>query len=251
MLLASVDQEREAFERITARATFNDSPNGPKSQGMVTLWAQRDAFDLLLISNAEKRSTALEKIARIKSIGYHDSLRSGAPEVAAMISAFNAEKANRVTSSELMALDKVAMVSLMEKSFGSDESLGISYSENAGSCFPNGDSAVCCTNYAQHIKQTLNCNVEVVGFANENNPTARVVRDHLHPGGHDFALIEGCIIVDPWIRLVASAHDQIVFDLRDENDRILAVDLYGPRERWIRIDATEDSADEPEFEMKM
>ncbi|MBN2850908.1 MAG: hypothetical protein JXK92_09620, partial [Erysipelotrichaceae bacterium] len=62
-----------------------------------------------------------------------------------------------------------------------------------------------CTNYARHVRSSLEPeghDVRIVGFANEDNPDCACVREDLHPGGHDFALVDGRYLVDPWIRLV-------------------------------------------------
>lgn len=154
---------------------------------------------------------------------------------------------------------------MMERLFGSDEALGvyfeleeggprISLSEHAAmseelgdempgtiSYLPNGGSAVCCTDYAAVIFQTLPGRVQIFGFANEENPTSRVARDDFHPGGHDFAVVDGRYIVDPWPRLVQGAFDQMVFDTQDEH-AAMALDVYGPRSCWKHMKLCEDQA---------
>lgn len=155
----------------------------------------------------------------------------------------------------------------METLFGSDEAIGIRFQvEGEGECpaykvgdilsyqewldihtndperalgidfmslMPDGSSATCCTNYARHIQRTLGEDrVAIHGFANEDNPTARIAKEKWHPGGHDFAVVDGRYIVDPWPRLVACTTEKMVWDLHDPEDGREALDLYGPPNKW-------------------
>lgn len=104
------------------------------------------------------------------------------------------------------------------------------------SVFRDGLDAICCTNYAIQVAKALPGRTQIVGFANENNPTSRVAREEIHPGGHDFAIVDGRYLVDPWIKLVAAEDDQVVFDLDDPIDAAVALDIYGPRECWESMD---------------
>ncbi|ARL04218.1 hypothetical protein [Burkholderia pseudomallei] len=154
------------------------------------------------------------------------------------------------------------MRAFAEAHFGSDEVLGVWFCGEDGarytldeadelyaclgdecppmfSLFPDGTSAITCTNYAVQVGRKLPDRTEIFGFANEHNPTSRVAREEIHPGGHDFALVDGRYLVDPWIRLVAAACDQICFDLGDPADAELVRDLYGPRECWRRMTSAE------------
>lgn len=101
--------------------------------------------------------------------------------------------------------------------------------------FPNGLSATCCTNYAMHIFTALPGRVQIYGFSNDRNPMSRVARDGLHPGGHDFAVVDGRYIVDPWIRLVAGEDGPIVLDRRQPADAVAVIDTYGPQDCWGRM----------------
>lgn len=105
------------------------------------------------------------------------------------------------------------------------------------SVFRDGLDAICCTNYAIQVAKALPGRTQIVGFANENNPTSRVAREEIHPGGHDFAIVDGRYLVDPWIKLVAAEGGQVVFDLDDPIDAAVALDIYGPRECWESMDA--------------
>lgn len=102
----------------------------------------------------------------------------------------------------------------------------------AASTLPHGGSAICCTDYATHIFLKLPGRVQIVGFHNKDNPTSRCAREEFHCGGHDFAIVDGRFIVDPWPRLVPMVMEQAVFDLTDPLDVALALDVYGPRECW-------------------
>lgn len=148
----------------------------------------------------------------------------------------------------------------LEARFGTDEALGVAirlddtdeivpvadyekrYShlgrmERPGgeSIFPDGSSAVCCTNYAAQIFRAYPGRVKIVGFANEDNPLSKVAREEIHPGGHDFALLDERYLVDPWIRLVPLEDEQIVFDLSKDSDAAKALDIYGPPACWVQL----------------
>ena len=153
----------------------------------------------------------------------------------------------------------------MERMFGSDEAMGVYFtleednarislkehaamSEKLGddmpgtiSYLPNGGSAVCCTDYAAEIFTRLPGRVQIFGFANHDNPDCKIARDELHPGGHDFAVVDGRYIVDPWPRLVCSAFDQMVFDLVGEG-AAQALKFYGPKACWQRMALCEKKA---------
>lgn len=151
----------------------------------------------------------------------------------------------------------------MERLFGTEEALGISFvcedgrkltieehdnmfaalGKDMPSCysvFANGASAICCTNYAAYIYHTLARiyeavpnRVEIFGFTNENNPSSRIAKEKIHPGGHDFAIVDERYIVDPWIRLVAMKSEQMVFNLADPDQNLLITDIYGPHYLWV------------------
>ena len=155
------------------------------------------------------------------------------------------------TLGEIMAnkLSSLATAQRLEEMFGSDEAFGITVVDERGreivatdgqpvdgqSVFPDGSSAINCTNYAEQIKDKLEGHeVQIVGFANEDNPDCAVAREEWHPGGHDFAIVDHRWLVDPWSRLVASERDQIVYDLRDLEDARLIAETYGDPLTWKR-----------------
>lgn len=156
--------------------------------------------------------------------------------------------------------NSAAMKAALDAKFGTDEALGVVFIEHPSrrvytasdvipenvdveSRFPDESSAVCCTNYAiQVVRGVYPRPARVVGFSNEDNPTSRVAREEIHPGGHDFAVVEGRYLVDPWVRLVACVSDQIVFDLQDPDDAKHVMDLYGPSDCWSEmLRATEEA----------
>lgn len=147
------------------------------------------------------------------------------------------------------------MKALLTRLFGTDAACGLSFVEDiaegeprswtaveydalpdpkpdAYSELPNGGSGVCCTDYARLVAQRLPGRVEIYGFHNEDNPTSRVAREEIHSGGHDFAVVDSRWLVDPWLVLVASEGEQLVFDLLDPTDNTLIGDIYGPLECW-------------------
>ncbi|MGX5873001.1 hypothetical protein MJ547_04465, partial [Burkholderia gladioli] len=137
-----------------------------------------------------------------------------------------------------------------EASFGTDDAFGILLEDRQGyrftpgeahameqagtrpdlcSVFPDGSSALLCTNYARHVAAALPGRAVLVGFFEEENPGSRLAQI---AGGHDFCVVDGRWIVDPWVRLVEGESDRICFDLADPSDAATIDDLYGPRERW-------------------
>lgn len=161
----------------------------------------------------------------------------------------------------------------LEIRFGSDEALGVCFITDDGvelsldefnqmyaelgddmpgcqSFFPDGTSAICCTDYARQISMGLPGRVQIFGFANEDNPTSRVARDKLHPGGHDFAVVDDRYVVDPWIRLVLCEKGPIVFDMQDELEAAQVLDTYGPRTCWKNMsEVAFESLPKPSFKI--
>ena len=153
--------------------------------------------------------------------------------------------------------------------FGTDEAIGVwfmndetderltlaEYEELGKKCghkdlsvtsyLPDNGSATQCTAYAVYARRQLGSDrVQIFGFANEENPDCDVVREDLHPCGHDFALVDGRYLLDPWVKLVVALDWQPVYDLNDPQDRALALRRYGPKERWTHMEGAEQWADE-------
>lgn len=152
----------------------------------------------------------------------------------------------------------------MEQRYGSDEAIGLFFElDEDGSIItlddlnkmletvpveklpgmqsrlPDGGSGVCCTDYAAYIFKTLPGRVQIWGFANEDNPSALISIEEWHPGGHDFAVVDERFIVDPWPRLVPCTMEDMVFDLADEDDAKRALEIYGPKTAWERMETAE------------
>lgn len=160
------------------------------------------------------------------------------------------EKAQAAPSlGQIMAgkLDSLAAAKKLDTLFGSDEALGVRFvdhhyneipmTEDADgqSVFPDGSSATICTDYAEQVRQKLEGHeVQIVGFANEDNPNSAVVREEWHPGGHDFAIVDHRWLIDPWARLVGGFRDQIVYDLQDAEDAQKVAEIYGNPLNWSR-----------------
>jgi len=150
--------------------------------------------------------------------------------------------------------------------FGTDEALGVWFRTDDGealslaeydamfarlgdddmpgteSLLPDGSSAVCCTDYAAHVFKALPGRVRIVGFANEENPDCQVVLDELHPGGHDFAIVDNRYLVDPWCKLVRCCDWQPVYDRQLPEDNDLVLKRYGPDVCWTPLVAAEARA---------
>lgn len=161
------------------------------------------------------------------------------------------EKENQAAPSlgQIMAdkLGSLAAAQKLDTLFGSDEALGVRFvdhhfneipmTEDADgqSVFPDGSSATICTDYAEQVRQKLEGHeVQIVGFANEDNPNSAVVREEWHPGGHDFAIVDHRWLIDPWARLVGGFRDQIVYDLQDAEDAQKVAEIYGNPLNWSR-----------------
>jgi len=71
---------------------------------------------------------------------------------------------------------------------------------------------------------------DIRGCWAEDNPLATAGEAE---GGHDFALIAGRFIVDPW--LYHYYGDAPVLDLEVPTERTEALDRYGPEENWKRV----------------
>lgn len=152
----------------------------------------------------------------------------------------------------------------LEELFGTEEALGICFEDNNGkqysleegdkmyqnanmvpstlsSIFQNGEDAICCTNYARHIFNFSKQSVKIYGFKNEDNPLAKIVIDKLHPGGHDFAVMEERFLIDPWIKLVRMKADRVVFDMHNQKDLEYVKKMYGPKCNWKHMVEAENA----------
>jgi hypothetical protein len=126
-----------------------------------------------------------------------------------------------------------------------DEFWNVKFKKNEGSYFPGTPySGVCCTGFACRVQEKLGKDrVKVMGFDSRGNPDASVLE---LADGHDFAVVDGRFIVDPWIAEVESGNittptdetidlkGQIVFDIEGV-DSVLVRKLYGDRAKWNMV----------------
>lgn len=109
-------------------------------------------------------------------------------------------------------------------------------SEEECTLFPNGDPWARCTCWAYGVEAQLGPDrVKVMGFSNDENPTAQVAAAIF---GHDFAVVDGRFIVDGWVKYVGSAEGTQpgVYDMNDEKDAEMIRTLYGDPECWSWLD---------------
>lgn len=99
-----------------------------------------------------------------------------------------------------------------------------------------------CTNWAAKIQDKLAPGrVVIAGFLTENNPTATRM-DYL-AGGHDFAIVDGRWIVDPWITEVECEDKRGVYDLEVPFDDFMT-SIYGDPKCW-EVVALKEGTDLP------
>jgi hypothetical protein len=131
--------------------------------------------------------------------------------------------------------ESVDAASLEKQFIGRDDSFwGITEDDDLGgaSFSDTGRSAAECTGYACAIHKKLGVDrVEVFGFSDEENPTSSIAEA---AGGHDFAVVDGRFIVDPWLTDVEGLGEKGVFDLENPEDIKLAEGFYGDSQKWNR-----------------
>lgn len=94
---------------------------------------------------------------------------------------------------------------------------------------PSGLPMSRCTNSATYICEVLGGG-DIYGFRIKDNPVES--ESVSCSQGHDFAVINGRFIVDPWISLYTGESKQGVFDIKDPKDRKAIVRIYGNCELW-------------------
>jgi len=105
--------------------------------------------------------------------------------------------------------------------------------------FPGGEHQTRhCTGCARLVTERFGG--ETRGYWAEDNPLATAGEAE---GGHDFALIAGRFIVDPW--LYHYYGDSPVLDMDVPAERTEAVARYGPEENWRRVPDWPDRAKTP------
>ncbi len=162
---------------------------------------------------------------------------------------------------------------VLSSQFGSDEAFGLwfetddgehltleAYAEmanrlgdsfSATSYLADGGSGTVCTDYAAFIYKTLPGRVRIFGFANEENPGCQIAQARMHPGGHDFAVVDERYLVDPWCLLVVGEEWQVVYDMHQPDDAALVALRYGSQPCWTRMRAAEVFADNQMLESKL
>lgn len=166
------------------------------------------------------------------------------------------------------------MRAMLEKQFGSDAAFGLYFELDSGgtltaaefdaqysncsaedmpgaqSFLADGGSGTCCTDYAAFIYKALPGRVQIFGFANEDNPDCQIVKDELHPGGHDFAVVDGRYLVDPWVLLVVGRSWPVVYDLQDPLEASTALHRYGAQSNWEHMHEAELYADKQQLALR-
>lgn len=114
----------------------------------------------------------------------------------------------------------------------SEESIGATYCEEEEvMLLPNGEQMGNCTNCAWWVVETVG-EGDVYGFAVESNPVGnKELQEWV--GGHDFAVIAGRYIVDPWLGVYGGGIDPgRIFDLHDQNDQAVIRHHFGDPRCW-------------------
>jgi hypothetical protein len=117
--------------------------------------------------------------------------------------------------------------------YGSDAALGVTTDPAARiSLLPDGGRASDCSDCAAFIR-SVEPNATIYGFWSKDNPSwaGAKLQD-----GHDFAVVDGRYIVDPWIVETEALSDRAVFDLEDPKDAAEVTRLYGNRLKWELVE---------------
>lgn len=119
----------------------------------------------------------------------------------------------------------------------------------------NSYSGTQCTGYACALRKKLGPErVQVFGFHSEDNEDSSIGQE---AGGHDFAVVDGRWIVDPWVTEFYSDQQgggsRGVFDMQDPEDAAEVRRLYGKRSTWQKAvnadnDVTYDGATRGHFD---
>lgn len=139
----------------------------------------------------------------------------------------------------------------LEGMFGTEEALGVYYDDPCRPGHPESEDLVAmlpgvgqmgtCTRCAIYVMAKLLSagveidQVQIKGFFREDNPAAT------HPAlevvdGHDFAVLSGRFVIDPWISVYTGCEDQTVYDLRDPQDAPKILAIYGDPSAWSDVD---------------
>lgn len=94
---------------------------------------------------------------------------------------------------------------------------------------PGGQTMSICTFSARHVAKLLG-EGDLYGFQLRNNPSV-TDREIILADGHDFLVVQGRYIVDPWYKFMG-ANEQGVFDLQDQADLPKLKSIYGDPANW-------------------
>lgn len=102
---------------------------------------------------------------------------------------------------------------------------------------PGGGHLAICTSGADYVVKVLGEGGRY-GFACKDNPTV-TDKNITECGGHDFAVIRGRYIVDPWYAIARNG--QGVYDLQSKADREAILRTYGDAGcwEWFNVDQKE------------
>lgn len=104
---------------------------------------------------------------------------------------------------------------------------------------PGGNDFGVCTCGADYVVKVLGEGGRY-GFTTENNETVSD-REIRICGGHDFAVIRGRFIVDPWYAMTVPG-SQGVYDLKSADDREQILSIYGDASCWEWYDPEKNEA---------
>ena len=124
-------------------------------------------------------------------------------------------------------------VAELTERYGSDQSLGVVYDEEEEiSLLPDGGRAANCYDCAYYIR-SLEPNTKIYGFWSRENTgwAGAILQD-----GHDFAVVDGRYIVDPWIVETEALSNRAVFDLKNPADQAEIRRLYGDERSWRLVE---------------
>jgi len=146
--------------------------------------------------------------------------------------------------------NKETLKSQLEDAFKSEEAMGVTYEDEYGdgneiATLPDGNEMGRCTNCAHFVVATVGRG-QVFGFLVDHNP---VTHDEIDAcGGHDFAVIDGRFIVDPWISHYTGCEEQTVFDMQSNDDLEMITSIYGNPSNWkVYDEITSKFKDQNEF----
>ena len=139
----------------------------------------------------------------------------------------------------------------LEAMFGTEEALGVYYADPCNPHNTETDDFVAmlpgvgqmgtCTRCAIYVLARLLSvgasfeDVQLKGFFREDNPTASHTALE-SVDGHDFAVLSGRYVIDPWISVYSGYENRTVYDLCDPDDAPKILEIYGDPLAWSDVD---------------